>query len=683
MAKTVDYILKISSKAAQDALKKTAKEAVSVNSNLMQTVTAAGATVTAMGTLANGVLSVANAFIDAAKAIVQFSQESADLINDINDLSTRSAIATDTIKGLQFALRASGQDAGSATALLSKFPMVLSQAEEESSRTAEAFNDLGIKINDASGNLRSADSIFNETIIALQGIEDQTLRAKTASEIFGRSAGQLLQALGQNQSLSDFVKLTEKFGVRTGPKASAAAADFQITIAALETVTDGLKSSFIEAFGGGITNLLIDFATQIAFLQRVVVSFTDEATKGFEIVIKVLKGLFEFGLKLAKGAGITLASQIPIIGGFAQAALEVADSLDIFDSALSAIADRTVPNFTDKLNQAKKDAKEFRVTLEGLASGGAGAGAATGAGAGSGAGAAAEPPAITKSIKLISFEISDGFRAGSLVLFETLSPLEQALQNVKNAIFASSKAIQDIGKAISSPQSFISAIGAAAGPIGEAIGGALGALASLGERSPEEIQAQFQGFAEAVGKGLETLPRVLIQVLPKFVISLIKGFGLALLKLPAIIADSFLEAFKSLWESIKDFFRSIFTKEGRQEKRRERRARRKRGEGFFQNLFETDSGFLSGGRMQAAQSGMRFTGSKRGLAMLHEGETVIPASGRTGQADQRSMRNASGSPINIVINSAVVEGRAIDELVRKLESRFSTFGAGKTSLFGR
>ena len=87
--------------------------------------------------------------------------------------------------------------------------------------------------------------------------------------------------------------------------------------------------------------------------------------------------------------------------------------------------------------------------------------------------------------------------------------------------------------------------------------------------------------------------------------------------------------------------------------------------------------------MLTAQSGVRFTGAKRGLAMLHEGETVIPASGRTGQAEQRSMGSMGGSPINIVINSAVVENRAIDELVRRLESRFSTFGAGKSSLFGR
>ena len=85
-----------------------------------------------------------------------------------------------------------------------------------------------------------------------------------------------------------------------------------------------------------------------------------------------------------------------------------------------------------------------------------------------------------------------------------------------------------------------------------------------------------------------------------------------------------------------------------------------------------------------AQSGARFTGRSRGLAMLHEGETVLPASGRAGQAEQRMMNQAgNGGGINIVINSAVVENRAIDELVRKLETRFGRFGVGKSTLFGR
>ena len=86
----------------------------------------------------------------------------------------------------------------------------------------------------------------------------------------------------------------------------------------------------------------------------------------------------------------------------------------------------------------------------------------------------------------------------------------------------------------------------------------------------------------------------------------------------------------------------------------------------------------------SAASGARFTGGSRGLAMLHEGETVLPASGRAGQQEQRMLsQSGGGGGINIVINSAVVEHRAIDELVRQLESRFGTFGVGKTPLFGR
>ena len=684
MATTVDYVLKVTSKGAQDALKGAAGAAKGLNAGLLATAGSAAAVVTAMGTLASGVIAVAEAFVAGAKAVVEFAQESADLVNDINDLSNRSAIATDSIKGLQFALRASGQDAGQATQILSKFPAVLSQAQVEGSRTAEAFEALGIQLRDAQGNLRSANDIFLETTTSLQGIENQTERATIAVDIFGRSGSQLLQALGQTQGLKDFVDLADKFGVRTGPKASDAAADFQATIAALDTALDGLQSTFIEAFGQDITRLLLDFAEQIAFVQRVLVIFSEDATRAFSTVIEVLKFFFELGLTAVKSFGIGLASQIPIIGGFAQAALELADGFDLFDAALGKLAENTIPNFSDRLAEAKADAAEFRSIVEGLTAGGftaptLGGAGARGAGAGAGGGASA---GLSKSVELIPLAIQDGFRAGSITLFETLSPLEEALISVKNGILGAGKFIKDIGGAITSPNSFVNAIAGAAGPIGEAIGGALGTLAKLGERTPEEIEAQFLGFAEAVGKGLENLPAILIRVLPRFVIALIRGIAQAIINLPALIGQALKDVFGGIWESIKEFFRSIFTKEGRRERRRERDREPSEAAKFFSSLF-TGQAMMGGGRMLTAQSGVRFTGAKRGLAMLHEGETVIPASGRTGQAEQRSMGSMGGSPINIVINSAVVENRAIDELVRRLESRFSTFGAGKSSLFGR
>jgi len=684
VATTVDYVLKVTSKGAQDSLKGAAGAAKGLNAGLIATAGSAAAVVTAMGTLASGVIAVAEAFVAGAKAVVEFAQESADLVNDINDLSNRSAIATDSIKGLQFALRASGQDAGQATQILSRFPAVLSQAQVEGSRTAEAFEALGIQLRDAQGNLRSANDIFIETTTSLQDIENQTERATKAVDIFGRSGAQLLQALGQTQGLKEFVDLADKFGVRTGPKASDAAADFQATIAALDTALDGLQSTFIEAFGQDITRLLLDFAEQIAFVQRVLVIFSEDATRAFSTVIEVLKFFFDLGLTAVKSFGIGLASQIPIIGGFAQAALELADGFDLFDAALGKLAENTIPNFSDRLAEAKADAAEFRSIVEGLTAGGFTAPTLGGAGAGgAGAGAAGGAGAgLSKSVELIPLAISDGFRAGSMTLFETLSPLEEALIKVQNGILAAGKFIKDIGGAITSPNSFVNAIAGAAGPIGDAIGGALGTLAKLGERTPEEIEAQFMAFADAVAKGLENLPAILIRILPRFVIALIRGIGLALLKLPELIGDALKDVFGGIWESIKEFFRSIFTQEGRRERRRERDGEPSQAARFLNSLL-TGQSMMGGGRMLTAQSGVRFTGAKQGLALLHQGETVIPASGRTGQAEQRSMGSMGGSPINIVINSAVVENRAIDELVRKLESRFSTFGAGKSSLFGR
>ena len=243
-------------------------------------------------------------------------------------------------------------------------------------------------------------------------------------------------------------------------------------------------------------------------------------------------------------------------------------------------------------------------------------------------------------------------------------------------------------QAVSGPSGFLNLLGDSLSDLtmglSKVITGAISGLAALGEKSPEEIIKQFEDFPKNIEKGLEVLPRIIIQVLPKFIAALAIGIAKGLLKLPFIIVDALLEAFKQAFEAIKEFFKSIFTKEGRAERRRARRNRRREGEGlgFFRELFGTESGFMGGGRMVSGQGGLRFTQS-RGLAMLHEGETIVPASGQGGQATRRMMSGARGPNINININSAVVENRAIDELVRKLESRFSQFGVGKSTLFGR
>jgi len=691
MATTVDYILKVSAQQGVKSLGDVAKKAFEANKGLVKLAGTAAIGFVAIKQLASTIFALGEAMIDTAKAAVEMAQESADLINDINDLSNRSAIAADTIKGLQFALQASGQSAGQATQLLSRFPAVLAQAEVETSRTALGFKKLGVEVRNVDGTLRPANDVFLETLTRLQDIDDQTTRAKMAFDIFGRSAGQLLQALGQAEGLRQFVEFTEKFGVRTGPKASDAAADFQVVAAGLDTVLKGLKSTFIETFGPNITQLIIKFGSQLAFVQSVIVSLSDTITLVFTAAMNTLVRIFQGIVDLVPAMIASFVASFPVFGKLGALLFKITKPL--FElTGLESRFQSTFNSFSKAISQATVDAALFEEQLSGLvagefagfATGGAGAGvisAETTGGNGGLSRFADGIDALTVEFDNVGSEIIESIGELSASLTGLPALIEKSFRvsvagTITNAIVAG----------VSGPSGFIGVLGSAfdnltmglSGTIASAIGG----IARLGEKSPKEIQQDFQNFAKAFEKGLKMLPRVLIQVLPRFVVALIKGFAQAIFELPFILKSALDETFRNIWSSIKEFFRSIFTKEGRQE-RREERGEPSAAARFFNLLLTGQEAFMAGGIM-SAQSGARFTRGKRGFAMLHEGETVLPASGRAGQAEQRMMRQSSGGGgINIVINSAVVENRAIDELVRKLETRFGQFGVGKSSLFGR
>ena len=100
--------------------------------------------------------------------------------------------------------------------------------------------------------------------------------------------------------------------------------------------------------------------------------------------------------------------------------------------------------------------------------------------------------------------------------------------------------------------------------------------------------------------------------------------------------------------------------------------------GFF-----TGESFASGGRFLSGQGGLRFTGQQQGLAMLHQGEMVVPRSGQMSSSVARDVEaQVGGGGITININSAITERSAVDALVRKIERRFGGFGQSTSPLFG-
>lgn len=234
------------------------------------------------------------------------------------------------------------------------------------------------------------------------------------------------------------------------------------------------------------------------------------------------------------------------------------------------------------------------------------------------------------------------------------------------------------------PQALIGAVGSAFGPVGTAIAGVVTALSDLGQKDPEEIKEEFRATFEGIAKGLKVVVPLIFEMLPPILFDAAQMIINALIQLPFAIGAAIFKAlrdlFRMMFDGVRKFFEDPIGAIA----------------GLFERLFELimepfkglfGGSFMSGGRMLSGQGGLRYTGANRGLAMLHEGEAIVPRSGQMSSSvarDAQSVINAQGGGggVTIVINSAITERSAIDGLVRRIEERFGAFGQSTSNLFG-
>lgn len=632
---------------------------------------------------ADSLLNLKDRFVSTIKSVVGLAQAQADLINDLNDLSTRSGISAKSIQGLQLAFRASGQDAGQVKQLLDKMPVTMSALANGTGAATKAFNKLGLSAFETDGTLKSSQKVFMEVTNELQKMKSGTEKAAIASDIFGRQAGNMLQAFGNTEGLQDFVHFTDKYGLDTGPEASKQAAEFQQAIAMLEVVVGKLGQTLFNVFGqaGFITILkkaggaMVDLGVTISgIVEFIKESFERMSQFGEEVAI-------QWELDFNRAA-MRIAGAISMIPGVV---IDITDQQNSFDEAtkkLDEFTERKInfPSISEAIEKALNDGfraqKDFEKGFDNLIEG---------------IGLAREKSlegilgqASSESIKIelpTDKDISDAINVDSLI--KELELLEFQMSGVFKRINRQMKigmitgATEGITGAVAGgPSAIVGSIASAAGPHGAAVGEIINNLAAIGEKSPEEIQQEMEIFSRAVANGLAMLPEILIQVLPPMLLRLSAAIVKAIFQLPILIGEAILEGIKSIVVAIKEFFET--GRERRQERRQDRReSRRESRREWWDDLLS----MRSGGKFLSGQGGLRFTGSQSGLAILHPGETVVPQSGQMSQTVSRSVREQMGGGININVNADIVESNAVDGLVRKIEERFRTFGNSRSPLF--
>lgn len=732
----VEYVLDIKTKAAEQGLdnvvdaleevekelKNTQRESVDTSSSFDKLKKAG----MAVGKVTAVMAAVGVAVLAAGKAAFEASKKVTDLVNELNDLSVRSGVSAKTIQALRQALLSSGQSAEGLTEILGAISGQFAQLGAEGSAVEKKFQSFGVAVRDTNGDLRSNNDILLDSIKLLQGISDSSDRSRASVALFGEAGAKLNQALAAGD-FEKFLSFTEKFGIDTGPEASKAAAHFQFVLSGLETVLNGTLQKFVTATDGQNRFIqgMIKLGGIVAFTGSLIESFADEI--GF--VTDKLLDLLKFGIK---------QTILILTGPFALAIGSIINNLELFgiqvdfvNKAMSSLANFTIETvdptntLSNAIDKAKADMKEYNEAMEGANINLDVFGKGTAQASSEISNLGEETKDTTEQIRSLNDVLRDalGIRFdGSNLLQDfqiVLSSLEsgfitftkgagnafvglgniliksaekgsRGFFNVMNSVLIKLQSLFD-GLSIKIFEGFSKAEGSkvvsalsnfiTSNPAFTGILGALKIAEGLGQRGStvaeieKSVEQDIRARAKAIELGLRALPRILFKVLPPLFVEFADR-----------VVFGFFKSIAEFVNMLKDFFRSIFTREGRQERKAQRDRRQEaRGEEFRRRLEQlvNIAGFRSGGRyLPSARGGIKFTGMQdQGLAMLHRGEFVVPETGQMPQAVQRTMGMGQGG-MTININAAVVESNAVDELVRQIERRFQTFGSSTSPLFG-
>ena len=160
-------------------------------------------------------------------AITALSRKVLALGDRLQKVSLQTGLAVEELEILQFAASQSGVGTEALNKSMQKFSRTIGDADQGIKESSDAFDLLGISITANDGKLKDSSTLFVEVAEAIKGIEEPARRSAIASDLFGRSGGELLPLLQQGAfGIDMFADRLRKVGGIIGTDAANAISDF-------------------------------------------------------------------------------------------------------------------------------------------------------------------------------------------------------------------------------------------------------------------------------------------------------------------------------------------------------------------------------------------------------------------------------------------------------------------------
>lgn len=237
---------------------------------------------------------IVGAATTAGAAMVGMATKTAANCDEIDKMSQKLGISREAYQEWNYILSQNGADINSLGAGMKTLTANMDKVTEGNKTAIANFQKLGLSVYDSTGKLKSQEQMFEETVIALQSMEDGTEKARLATEMFGKQGQELMPLLnGEAGSVEELKKKAHDLGMVLGDETVDAGVSFTDTMDTLKRAGTGL----FNFLGGVVMPIVEQFANSIIdnmpMIQGMISQFTPILQQAAQAILPALMQLVQ------------------------------------------------------------------------------------------------------------------------------------------------------------------------------------------------------------------------------------------------------------------------------------------------------------------------------------------------------------------------------------------------------
>lgn len=277
----------VDNKKANKSINSTSKEADGLGNKLLNGVKTVGKWGVALGAAATA----------AGAAIYGVAQKAAGTTDHIDKMSQKIGISREAYQELDFICSQSGTSVDKLQAGMKSLTAAMDGAKSGTASNVEQFQKLGVAVTNADGSFRSQEDVMWDTLVALQAMENQTEKARLASELFGRTGTELMPLLnGTSGSIEQMKQQAHDLGLVIEDEGIDAGVHLTDTIdqakRSFDAIITRIGVGFMPIVQGAL-DLIIQNMPTIQVVLNAVFSVFNTVIKGVGSLFNYLKPIIQ------------------------------------------------------------------------------------------------------------------------------------------------------------------------------------------------------------------------------------------------------------------------------------------------------------------------------------------------------------------------------------------------------